>query len=302
MIKAYYRSLKTRLFYSTRNLKRKSNEELLALLRHDCHRIEKAVYNDNLDPKKSYYDAKHSLCLQIMSILASREAYPENHPVLVWAREISGAYPAIATDFIHTHSQPDVKAVLPDEGKHFLEIISRRRSCRAWAKEQPDEETLISLAREMILAGTEAPNSGNRQPWKFVIITSEKLKGIVSGMKEAHCYTAPLLVFVGLDKRFYKPALHLESSQLLDAGAAIMQMVNHAHFSGYGVSWNYLGFDFIQSRKQNAKAYHDFCKATGTEDYILPVSILSVGIPAYIPPKPARLPVDEMLLSINGKN
>ena len=53
----------------------------------------------------------------------------------------------------------------------FLDMIRRRRSCRAYASDPLSEEVI----REMIDNAVWVPNGSNNQPWSFVVITDKAL-------------------------------------------------------------------------------------------------------------------------------
>ncbi len=53
----------------------------------------------------------------------------------------------------------------------FLDMIRRRRSCRAYASDPLSEEVI----REMIDNAVWVPNGSNNQPWSFVVITDKVL-------------------------------------------------------------------------------------------------------------------------------
>ena len=98
----------------------------------------------------------------------------------------------------------------------------------------------------MIDAGRWAPNSGDRQPWRFLIMVEQEEKHLLKHIKEQHCYDAPCLIFVGADRRVYGGLGDNEAGLHIDGGAAIMQMVLAAHASHFGVCWNHFSLDLIE--------------------------------------------------------
>ena len=105
----------------------------------------------------------------------------------------------------------------------------------------------------MIDAGRWAPNSGDRQPWRFLIMVEKAEKHLLKHVKEQHCYDAPCLIFVGADKRVYGGLGDNEAGLHIDGGAAIMQMVLAAHASHFGVCWNHFSRDLIESRPKQRR-------------------------------------------------
>ena len=70
----------------------------------------------------------------------------------------------------------------------------------------------------------------------------------------------------------------------LDASAAIMQMTLYIESIGLGSSWNHFGLDMINSRPSNPRLYHNFKTELNIPSYIIPIAILAIGKPAFIPP------------------
>lgn len=298
MINKIINRIKTEVFYSKTRLNKLTREELLAILRHDCHRIEKSVYNNIFHSKKAYFEKKLQVVQLILSILKTRNIYDNNHPVIIWAEQISENFYHLEEDFIKKNKLEPVSEIDYSKSRQLITDFKRRRSSRVWDEVQPAEEELTRFAMTMIDAARWSPNSGNRQAWKFSIITDPEKRLLLKGLKEKHCYSAPLIIFVGMDSRFYTPAYHLKDCLFIDAGAAIMQMVNIANTAGFGVCWNHLSSDLIKSRKQNITVYKRFSAELNIPPYIIPVAVISVGRARYHPPVPARLSVDELILKL----
>jgi nitroreductase len=271
-----------------------STDQLLALMRHEAHRIEKTIYNDILEKKFPIYQRKWVRVGEILELLRSR-GLPADEPTMAWARDIHQAFDALDDRFIKPRSTPGEPI---DDGAvgRFVELVKRRRSVRVWAELQPDRHRLEALARELIDAARWAPTSGNRQPWRFKVLVDPEKKELLRGLKEGHCIAAPLLVFVGMDTRLYGALGAEERGVYIDAGAAVMQMVLAAHSAGYGVCWNHFADDLIRSRASNVEAYRRFSAALGIALHIAPIAVVAVGRPAFIPPVPARMNIDDLLI------
>ena len=268
------------------NLDGKSTVELLAIMRHESHRIEKAVYNDILDSKRSDYVRKRDRVVEIHVLLEQR-GVRHDEPTWVWSRQIVDAFDALETDFIRARSTPspslDLAKIEP-----FLEFLQSRRSVRVWSDEQPDAAVLRRTAEQMITAAKSAPTSGDRQPWRFRIIDDPDEKALLHGIKEEHCTSAPVLVFVGMDRRVYGALGDGEAGLYIDAGAAIMQMYLLAHAAGLGMCWNHFARDLVDSRPKNQVTYARFAEALAIPDHVEPVAIVAFGAGRYVPPAPAR--------------
>jgi nitroreductase len=280
-----------------RDLSMLSNDELLSRIRHESHRIEKAAYNKILfdAEKNSIYQVKRQM-LGIMYRILKDRAYPTNEPTILWSRRIYDAFYTLEADFIQPNAFP-APAFDPSSAKAFMEFLRGRRSVRAWSGEQPDEYALRKIAYDMINAARWAPNSGNRQAWRFLIINNPREKELLRHIKENHCITAPLLIFVGMDSRVYGALGKSERSIFIDAGAAIMQMILLAYRCGLGACWNHLADDLISSREGNRRIYADFAKHFKIPKYITPIAIIAIGRAKFIPPTPSRMEIEALMLS-----
>jgi len=279
---------------SRHDLEKLSTDELLSLMRHETHRIEKAVYNDLLITKHLLFEEKRDRLDQIFRILKARGLSPDE-PTVAWARMVHDGFDSLQEKFINPGSTPPPDFE-PEASGPFLRFLEARRSVRVWADEQPDKEALEKIARKMIDAARWSPNSGNRQAWRFKILHRPEERKLLAKLKERHCVTAPLLIFVGMDSRLYGAMGTEERCIYIDAGAAIMQMVLVAHRCGLGTCWNHLGDDLINSRAINKKIYGRFTEAMDIPIHTIPVAVIALGRPAFIPPRPGRMEQADVLI------
>jgi len=261
-----------------------STDELLSILKHECNRIEKSVYNDIKETKSEYYEEKRTRSGIVLRILESRNHQQEE--VIKWAEQILDNYEDLEENFIRPQRNPPDQ-INWEEANEILNLVKSRRSVRVWAEDQPLEKLRL-VADEMIEAATWAPNSGNRQAWRFKVITDNETKQLLDPVKEEHTVNAPLLIYVGMDSRVYGALGENERSQYIDAGAAIMQMVLVGHSTGLGVCWNHFADDLIESRDANRQAYNEFAAKISVPEHVSPVAIVAIGKPKYIPPVPKR--------------
>ncbi len=271
-----------------------STEEILALMRHESHRIEKALYNGIIETKRHIYEAKRDRLASLHKLLEER-GVPRDEPTVQWSRWIHDSFDRLDEAVSEASSQPREAIDLAKAGP-FLDMLKSRRSVRVWASEQPDSAVFRELADRMIDAARWAPNSGNRQALRFRIMTDEREKRLLCRLKEEHCISAPMLIFVGSDSRIYGALGEEERCLYIDSGAAIMQMILLAHDCGFGCCWNHFADDLVGSRELNIEKYAAFSKALGIPDYIAPVAILAVGAAAFIPPVPARMDAGSYML------
>jgi nitroreductase len=204
--------------------------------------------------------------------------------------------------------------------KQFCQdIIKNRRSIRKFKSCPVDDEHL-----EMIIeAARLAPSGTNRQPWRFILMTSEKEKNIIkNAVIQPFVLEAPALFICCLDRSSFTRGLVekrmqelveaqvvsreaadyikqrkmplsvddviLPPSVYLDLGIAIENMVLMATSLGLGSCWVRL-FDAQQVRE-----------ALSLPTRIEPVVLLPVGYPAETPPPRPRLKRDELLIKIKA--
>ncbi|MDD4149130.1 MAG: nitroreductase family protein [Bacteroidales bacterium] len=270
------------------NLEGKSLVESYNALRHEAHRIEKAVYNDLLISKKPSFDNKVLKVKNIQKIIRRKDYNASTNPVYIWSEKIINAYPNLQQNFIDVNKGCPPQVNLK-KGQQFVTDLENRRSCRILKGPLSNSliEEIINLSYEAL---KWAPNSGNRQAVRMKPIIEEKEKRLLIGIKEKHCYTAPLLFFVGVDSRLYGALSDFEECMYLDASAAITQIILYLNSVGLGSSWNHFGLDLIKTRNENIKIYKKFQNKLDIPDYIIPIAIIAIGMPEYIPPKPARMP------------
>ncbi|HEY6560047.1 MAG TPA: nitroreductase family protein [Polyangiaceae bacterium] len=272
----------------------RSNDELLSLMRHEAHRIEKAVYNRILQRKLPEYRAKRERLAEIYRLLSDR-SYPGDDPTLLWSKRIYDAFDHLEQDFIQAESRAPGE-FNPNDADQFIEFLRNRRSARVWADEQPTEAELVAFAKRMIDAARWAPNSGNRQAWRFLILVRDEEKRLFEKIKEQHTVSAPLLIFCGMDRRVFGALGDDERSIFIDAGAAIMQMVLLAHHCNLGVCWNHFARDLIGSRPANQTQYRRFIESMAIPEHIEPIALVAIGRAKFLPPVPDRMKVDSLLL------
>lgn len=120
-----------------------------------------------------------------------------------------------------------------EDYKIALELIRRRRSCRAFAQEVPAREVL----EEIVEAGRYAPSGMNRQYARFLVAQGEtvkKLSAVVSRLREDYqakdcTYGAPVLVFVTNKEDNFNAKY--------DTGCAMQNMMLAASAVGVGSVW-----------------------------------------------------------------
>jgi nitroreductase len=137
----------------------------------------------------------------------------------------------------------------PAASSTALHLLLNRQSSGALVEPAPSGADL-----DLILdAGLRAPDHGRLRPWRFVIIRDDAKPAWAKRVAEcielrdpenapamiekyrAWVQRTPLIVAVGAEIQADHKIPEIE--QLLSAGAAAMNMLNAAHFLGYGGMW-----------------------------------------------------------------
>jgi nitroreductase len=138
-----------------------------------------------------------------------------------------------------------------------------------------------------------APDHGQLQPWRFVVIRGEAREALgevfVQAAKErdpdgeverfrAKATAAPLLIAMGAHLRANHKVPEIE--QLMAVGAAAMNMLNALHILGYGAFWS----TGLNARDETVK------RALGFDDSDRLIGFLYVGTPKERAQAAARPP------------
>jgi len=300
LIRAEPKARSTTKEYADLDFSRLSRHELFSIIQHECHRIEKSSYNNLTISRKDYYNTRAATVENALS----RVGRPRNEgesDVVRWARSILEAFPQISDKFVARLSSPPRTCNDRQTAESLLELYLDRRSTRVWAEKelQPCNDQLEQDAQDAILAASTAPSSGNRQPWRFALLNTPLRRQLLNGLKEPHCTESPYAIFCGIDTSVYGAFASTESAVFIDAGAAIMHMVDFLNSIGYGVCWNHLSQDLILSRPSNKDVYAQFCDALAIPEIIEPIAIVSFGRESFRPPKPPRRSNEAFILRID---
>ena len=272
--------------YNNLDFRKCSTQEILSVAKHDAHRIEKAFYAGYFRTTKlSSYHNSYQNITRALDELKNRNI-TESQPDLLWIEEIRD-YFFNMQEYVDS-KKSDTPSYQPEKLDEFILKSRSRRSTRTWAIDNFHESELINIGNKLIESASWAPCSGNRQAWFFKIITKQNEKNLLIGIKEKHCYSAPMLIFIGIDRKAYGAIGINEQGIHVDGAAAAMQMINTAHFAGLGSCWNHFCKDFVYSRPKNVKIFNNFYKSLHIPKTIEPVALIAFGKPAFISPPPLR--------------
>jgi nitroreductase len=151
----------------------------------------------------------------------------------------------------------------------LFEVILTWRSVRTFTDEAIAEEALDKVVRSAMAAA----NSGNQQPWRFIVIDDPALRDRICELEieRGGYYRSPQLIVVCGDIGSMKWKMHW----LADCAAAIQNLLLAAHGIGLGAVW------------QELYPYHKRVAAVremlGIPDSVYPMAVVSIGYPIDVP-------------------
>jgi nitroreductase len=166
----------------------------------------------------------------------------------------------------------------------LYEGLLTRRSIRKYTGGRINEEDIQSFVK----AGMYAPSANNKRPWHFIIVDD---RNILERIMAVHPYSAMLseashAILICGDERLQNGPMYYP----LDCSAATQNILLAAHAMGFGAVWL-----AVHPRKERIDA---ISKIFGLPAQIIPVSIVSVGIPVHIPDKqPDRFEPEKIRLN-----
>lgn len=162
-----------------------------------------------------------------------------------------------------------------------IEAILNRRSIRKYTDKPVDKETTMQLLK----AGMYAPTARNSHAWQFVVIQNRE---ILDHLSQLHPYgkmlnQAPLAILVCGDRNTDKEEGYLA----INCAAATQNILLAAHELGLGSVW--LG---VYPRTDRMKDISEFLELP---DFLMPVSLISIGYPAEQRPFPERFEIEKII-------
>lgn len=151
--------------------------------------------------------------------------------------------------------------------KDALEVIMTRTSVRQYSDRPISAETLDTLLR----AGMAAPTAGNKQPWKFVVVTERALLDSLASGNWRMAAQANAAIIVCGDTENVFPG-EGRDYWVQDCSAASENILLAAHALGLGAVW--CGCYPITERVELVK------RIFGLPSSIMPMSVLVLGYPA----------------------
>ena len=120
--------------------------------------------------------------------------------------------------------------------KHFVRIISSRRTQRTFTREPVSQDDI----RFLLQAAATTPSSCNRQAIHIRLVEERDDKDILSGILVGGvgwCHRAAVLFLIFADQRAYKAGDEVKFMPYLDAGVMIQQLCLSATVANLGIGY-----------------------------------------------------------------
>ncbi|MFQ5711146.1 MAG: nitroreductase family protein [Candidatus Geothermarchaeales archaeon] len=165
-----------------------------------------------------------------------------------------------------------------------FEAIRERRSIRSFKPDTIPDETL----NKILEAAQWAPSAGNCQARDFIVVKDPEVKRRLcrAALDQWFIEEAPVDIVVCANEdrsasRYGNRGRRLYC--LLDAAAAVQNLLLAAHALGLGACW--IG------------AYHDemVSETLNLPDFMIPIAIIPIGYPAEEPWAPSRISLERLV-------
>ncbi len=150
----------------------------------------------------------------------------------------------------------------------FEDTVRERYSCRAYSSEVPSDALIDAVLEDARLA----PSACNRQPWRFIVISSTDSEGraaIARSYDREWIASAPLYIVVcGIPTEAWVRSFDGKSHLDVDLSIAAEHICLSASAHGLGTCW-VCNFDPTVLRE-----------GLGLDDDTIPMAIIPIGFPA----------------------
>ena len=164
----------------------------------------------------------------------------------------------------------------------FIELAEKRKSIRSYKSEPVPEEML----GEVLEAGRLAPSAKNLQPFHFIVVcNSDKLDELAAAYPAPFLREAPVVIVICSEasKGWTRDRHDGKNYCEVDASIAADHMTLAAADLGLGTCW-IAAFDPVK-----------VTVSMGLPEGIVPVVLLTLGIPAEEGREKKRKPLDELV-------
>lgn len=209
-----------------------------------------------------------------------------NLPDILWAKTL-----VKMADQVASGKMPEVDGQRPrrfseTEEKTVEELIFRRRSIRHWTQENVPEWIICRV----IEAGLWAPHACNLQTVRFAVFDHRSDPRLLQ-CAEFSGHRAKIVVLQDIRAYEFFQASVPEKNRLMDCGAAVQNMLLMAHSLGLGAVWS----TFTPREIEMVNEWLNL------PDHIVPRTYVALGWPAQSVLPPAKIRVEDAVLSWPGK-
>lgn len=159
----------------------------------------------------------------------------------------------------------------------FLELVRKRKSIRRYKSDPVPQRKL----EHVLEAARLAPSWGNRQCWRFIVVTDEAKKRAITTREWAA--QAPVII-VGCAYPNLSGSRFNQQYYMLDMGIAMEHLILAAAEQGLGTCW--IGGQFDEGAVR---------QALGIPEGVRVVALTPLGYPAETPRPKAKKPLEEIV-------
>jgi len=163
----------------------------------------------------------------------------------------------------------------------LFETIYGRRSIRRYT-DQPIERAVLE---KLLDAARWAPSSGNRNPWRFVVVTSAVQKQLLLRFTPGAGGLPAAIIVICIEPKESDVKEGARLIYMADAAIASQNIALAAHALGLGTCM-VVSFAAVALRT-----------LLNLPDEVFPCILLTAGHPAESPEPPPRRPIDEIAFS-----
>jgi len=211
--------------------------------------------------------------------------------IIKWARGVLEEYYLIVKD--GKESVRDNISEYKFNPEQIFELIKTRRSVRRWEQKSVSND----LIKQILEAASWAPSACNRQSCRYIVLQNEQQKQLLVNLREEWLKHAPVIIFVGSDKRNYLP-VEYDYVPYMDAAVATQNMLLMAHALGLGATMvKCTGWDLLEGRSHNySRKILNMYEGLNLPKHFIPVAIVALGYPLRFPKEPARLSIESTVV------
>jgi len=171
----------------------------------------------------------------------------------------------------------------------FYKIAHARQSIRNFKKSSISKD----IINKILSLAIEAPCSCNRQSWRFAVIQKQEDRTFIAKMRNVKFIeSSPVIICVLVDGSLYNDKQESEVTSIMDASAAIMNILNAASAANLGSVWINLLASMSKDQIQLFKNKFDLPKQ------YLPIGFVAMGEIASATKKPTRDDLDKYCIYV----